>query len=109
MRIVRKSFEHSSMGTEWECEDLRITIKFDEGELHEPRLYKRFALVEINQRYYKGEHPSSMGTKTWMKGCHSAWFGEEQIKTDKEKKYIWDLLHRFMKDNLNAISVNWKL
>ena len=104
MKIARQSYERSHIGTEWDYEDLRITIQFDEGELNDPRLFKRFGSVEINQRQYKTDkHP-----KTWMKGCHSAWFGEHQLN-DLQKKFIWDLLNRFMEENPNAISVNWKL
>jgi hypothetical protein len=80
-----------------------MTIVFDENEL-DPKLMKRFAYVEIQQTQYQGSD-----LRTWMKGCHSAWFGEKQTKTDKEKKFIWDLLLRFMEDNPNAITANWKL
>ena len=32
MKIVNTSTEHSSIGTEWECNEIKIIVSFDEEE-----------------------------------------------------------------------------
>lgn len=88
MRIVNTSTEHSSIGSEWECDEIKITIYFDENEL-DARLMKRFSSVTIHQRKY-----TDSDMRVWMKGLHSAWFGVDI--QDPQKKYIWNLVDTFL-------------
>jgi hypothetical protein len=103
MKIYKRSYEHTLIGTQYDHTNLQMTIVFDDGEL-DPKLMKRFRSVQVQQKHYCVSE-----LRTWIKGCHSAWFGEEQTKTDPHKKFIWNLIHRFMEDNPIAISANWKI
>ena len=88
MKIVNTSTEHSSIGTEWECNEIKISVSFDENEL-DAKLMKRFSNVVVNQRKYTDED-----MRVWMKGLHTTWFGVDV--EDPQKKYIWNLVDTFL-------------
>ena len=102
MKIIRQSYENTSIGTEWEHQYVKVTIAFDDHEL-DARLKKRFRWVEVTQNQYKGSR-----LDTYMKGAHSCWFGDNGNNKDPEKKFIWDKICAYMEENSDLFSIKWQ-
>lgn len=95
MRIVRKKFENTSIGEQYEHKLLSVTIVFEGDEL-DPKLAERFGAVQVEQTHWIGDP-----LRTWMKGTRSKWFNHET--KDPQKKLIWNLVNDFMKENNTLI------
>ena len=102
MKIIRQSYENTSIGTDWEHHNVRFTISFEDHEL-DSQLKKRFRSVEVSQTRYDESR-----TDTFMKGAHSCWFGDNGNNKDPEKKFIWDKICAFMDKNPDLFSIKWK-